>query len=296
MPSRDPRLGIGLMALTMLIFATQDALSRHLAAQANAITINWIRFAFFAAVVLTVSASRAGGIRQVLATETPFLHIARGLALIIQLSIFVYAFTVLGLASAHAVYSVYPLIIVLMSALILGEKVPLARWLAVVAGFCGVLVLLRPGLGVMRPEALLVLFGATIFALYSVLTRMAGRRDRPETSLAYVALVGFLALSLAIPFYWKPLPVQDWGWMALLCVLGSTAHGLLIKVYQLVEANVVQPLAYLQLAFATGYGVVLFGEKPDLWTLVGMAILVLSGAWAARAGNLPAGAKERADP
>ncbi len=70
--------------------------------------------------------------------------------------------------------------------------------------------------------------------------------------------------------------------MALLCVLGSTAHGLLIKVYQLVEANVVQPLAYLQLAFATGYGVLLFGEKPDIWTWVGMAILVLSGAWAAR--------------
>jgi drug/metabolite transporter (DMT)-like permease len=261
MASRDPRLGIFLMALTMLIFATQDALSRHLAAQANAISINWIRFAFFAVVVIAVSIVREGGIREVLATKALGLQILRGLALITQLSIFVYAFTVLGLAEAHAVFSVYPLIVVLMSALILHERVPLVRMLAVGVGFCGVLILLRPGLGVIRVEALLVLFGATIFAIYTVLTR------------------------LVVPFFWKPLPPQDWGWMALLCVFGSTAHGLLIKVYQLAEANVVQPLAYLQLAFATGYGVVLFGETPDLWTWIGMTILVLSCAWAARTGQ-----------
>jgi len=285
MPSRDPRLGIVLMALTMLIFATQDALSRHLAAQANAISVNWIRFAFFAVVVIAVSSVREGGIREVLATKALGLQILRGLALITQLSIFVYAFTVLGLAEAHAVFSVYPLIIVLMSALILHEKVPLVRMLAVGAGFCGVLVLLRPGLGVIRLESLLVLFGAAIFAIYSILTRLVAKHDRPETSVAYVALIGFVALSLVVPFFWKPLPPQDWGWMALLCVFGSTAHGLLIKVYQLAEANVVQPLAYLQLAFATGYGVVLFGETPDLWTWIGMTILVLSGAWAARTSH-----------
>ena len=285
MPSRDPRLGIFLMALTMLIFATQDALSRHLAAQANAISINWIRFAFFAVVVFTVSTLREGGIRKVLATKVLGLQILRGLALITQLSIFVYAFTVLGLAEAHAVFSVYPLIIVLMSALILHERVPLVRLLAVGVGFSGVLILLRPGLGVIRAEALLVLCGATIFAIYSVLTRLVAKHDRPETSVAYVALIGFVALSLVVPFFWKPVPPQDWGWMALLCVLGSTAHGLLVKVYQLVEANVVQPLAYLQLAFATGYGIVLFGETPDVWTWIGMTILVLSGVWAARTGH-----------
>jgi drug/metabolite transporter (DMT)-like permease len=285
MASRDPRLGIFLMALTMLIFATQDALSRHLAAQANAISINWIRFAFFAVVVIAVSIVREGGIREVLATKALGLQILRGLALITQLSIFVYAFTVLGLAEAHAVFSVYPLIVVLMSALILHERVPLVRMLAVGVGFCGVLILLRPGLGVIRVEALLVLFGATIFAIYTVLTRLVSKHDRPETSVAYVALIGFVALSLVVPFFWKPLPPQDWGWMALLCVFGSTAHGLLIKVYQLAEANVVQPLAYLQLAFATGYGVVLFGETPDLWTWIGMTILVLSCAWAARTGQ-----------
>lgn len=285
MPSCNPRLGILLMMLTMLVFATQDALSRYLAVQSNAITINWIRFAFFAGVVVTFFASRAGGLRAVLATNAPGLQLARGLALITQLSIFVYAFTVLGLAEAHAVFSVYPLIIVTMSALILREKVPLLRWVAVGLGFCGVLVLLRPGFGVLHPVALLVLCGATIFALYSVLTRLVARHDKPETSLVYIALIGFLALSLVVPFFWKPVPFRDWGWMALLCVLGSTAHGLLIKIYELVEANVVQPLAYLQLAFATAYGIFLFGERPDLWTWIGMAILILSGAWAARIGR-----------
>lgn len=285
MPSRDPRLGIVLMALTMLIFATQDALSRHLAAQSNAISVNWIRFAFFAGVVLVAAIRRPGGLRQTFSTAVPLLQIARGLALITQLSIFVYAFTVLGLAEAHAVFAVYPLIIVVLSAFFLRETVPPARWLAVLAGFCGVLVLLRPGLGILRPEALLVLCGATIFAVYSVLTRRVARHDRPETNVAYIALIGFLALSAAVPFFWKPVPFADWGWMALLCVLGSLAHGLLIKVYELVEANVVQPLAYLQLAFATAYGVILFGERPDLLTWVGMAILIVSGAWAARSAR-----------
>lgn len=284
--SRNPRLGVLLMCIAMLVFATQDALSRHLAAQSNAVTVNWIRFAFFALVVMGLALRREGGMRALLATPTPGLQIARGVALVAQLCIFVYAFTMVGLAEAHAVFAVYPLIVVALSAILLKERVPLWRWLAVAIGLLGVLVLLRPGFGVMRIEAAAVLCGAGIFALYSIWTRKTARHDSPATNFAYVGLAGFAALSLAVPFFWKPLGGIDWLWMALLCILGVTAHGLLIKVYDLVEANVVQPLAYLQLVFATGFGVVIFGERPDLWTWIGTAILVGAGLWSAVIGGL----------
>jgi drug/metabolite transporter (DMT)-like permease len=272
------------MCVAMLVFATQDALSRHLAAQSNAVTVNWIRFAFFAFVVLTVASRRERGIRGLLRTPTPGLHVARGVALVLQLCIFVFAFTVLGLAEAHAVFAVYPLIVVALSAVLLKERVSFWRWLAVAIGFCGVVVLLRPGMDVLRIEAVAVLCGAGMFALYSIWTRQAAKDDSPATSLAYVGLTGFAALTLVTPFFWKPLSGLDWVWMALLCVLGVIAHGLLIKVYDLVEANVVQPLAYLQLVFATAYGVILFDERPDIWTWAGAAILVATGLWSAMLG------------
>jgi drug/metabolite transporter (DMT)-like permease len=280
MTSRNARLGVLLMMLAMFIFATQDALSRHLAGQSNAVTVNWIRFVFFMAFVLVLAARQPGGLRAVLATRAPVLQVARGIALVAQLSLFVTAFTILGLAESHAVFAVYPLIVIALSALMLGERVPPARWAAVGLGFVGVLVLLRPGTGALRWEASLVLAGAFIFALYSVWTRKVAQSDNAVTSLCYVGLVGCAALSLAVPFYFVPLAGTDWAWMTLLCVLGVTAHGLLIKVYDLVEANVVQPIAYLQLLFATAYGIVLFGERPDAWTWTGMAMLVAAGLWA----------------
>jgi drug/metabolite transporter (DMT)-like permease len=282
MPANTQRLGIGLMIVAMFVFGTQDALSRHLAAESNTITIVWIRYWAFVVFVFALAAMAPGGFRAAVATKHLGLQITRGVALVVQLCMLVQAFTLVGLSESHALFACYPLIVVALSGLVLGEKVPLARWGAVALGLVGVLVILRPGAGVFAPEALLVLGAATIFAAYSVMTRRVGRDDAPTTSLFWTAVAGGVAMSVVAPFFWKPPTGWDWAWMALLCVLGITAHAMLIKVYRLAEANTVQPFAYLQLLFATGYGVLIFGERPDPWTALGAAILIGAGLMSLR--------------
>lgn len=271
------RLGVVLMIVAMLVFATQDALSRHLAAQSNTFTIVWIRYWVFVAFALALAARAQGGFGKAIATKHLGLQITRGVALVVQLCMLVQAFTLLGLSESHALFACYPLIVVALSGLFLRETVPLARWAAVALGLLGVLVILRPGAGVFSPAAFLVLGAAAIFAAYSVLTRHVGRDDSPTTSLFWTAIAGGAVMTLIGPFFWKPLAGWDWALMALLCVFGVTAHALLIKVYQLAEASSVQPFAYLQLLFATGLGIAFFGERPDAFTLVGAVVLIAAG-------------------
>jgi drug/metabolite transporter (DMT)-like permease len=280
-PDRRMRVGIGIMVLAMLVFASQDALSRHLVEVSNASTVVWIRYWFFVIFVLVLAARSEGGLRAVARTNHPWIHVLRGLLLIVQLAIFINAFVLIGLVESHALYAVSPLVIVALSALVLREKVPPVAWLAVVTAALGVLVILQPGRGVFSPYALLVLLGATLFAAYSLLTRYVATRDTPMTNFFYIGIVGFVLMSLVGPFFWAPVPRGEWGWMALLCVFGAASHWLLIRAYEYSPASRLQPFAYLQLAFASAYGVLIFGETLKLTTMIGTAMIVGAGlvAW-----------------
>jgi drug/metabolite transporter (DMT)-like permease len=275
--TQTARLGIGLMVLAMFVFACQDALSRHLVAVSNPVTVIWIRFWFFVVFVLVLASREAGGLRAVARTHHPVLQVLRGVTLIVQLALFIEAFVLIGLVESHALYAVYPLIVVALSALILREHVSLAGWLAVLVAMGGVVILLRPGTGVFSPYALVVLAAASIFAVYSLMTRYVAKRDPPMTSFFYTGVVGFVVVSLAGPFQWAPIPRADWGWMALLAVLGALGHYLLIRAYQASPANRLQPFAYLQLAFASAFGIALFGEDLRLTTVIGTGLIVAAG-------------------
>lgn len=277
MMAQGGRSGIGLMVLAMIVFGAQDALSRHLATQYGIVLILTIRFWFFALFVLGLSARAEGGLRAVAATRRPFLQILRGVALVAQLVLLIQGFVLIGLVETHAIFACYPLIVAVLAAAALGEVVPAARWLAIIAGAAGVLVILQPGAEVFTPAALIVLGAASIFAVYSILTRLVARDDRPQTSFFYTGVVPGLLLSLAAPFVWRPLASGDWGWMALLCVSGALGHYLLIRAYQRTQANLLQPFAYLQLVTASACGVAVFGEALSWTTLLGAAIVVLAG-------------------
>ena len=277
MMGRGGRSGIGLMVLAMIVFGAQDALSRHLAAQYGIVLVLTIRFWFFALFVLALSARAEGGLRAVAATRHPALQVLRGLTLVAQLILLIEGFVRIGLVESHAIFACYPLLVAVLAALVLGEAVPPARWLAIAAGAVGVLIILQPGAGVFTPAALIVLGAASIFATYSILTRLVARHDSPQTSFFYTGIVPGLLLSLAAPFVWRPLDVTDWGWMALLCVSGALGHFLLIRAYQRTQASQLQPFAYLQLVTASALGVIVFGEALSWTTLLGAAIVVLAG-------------------
>ncbi|MCB1329285.1 MAG: DMT family transporter [Maritimibacter sp.] len=275
------RLGIALMIGACFVFAAQDGISRHLAANYNVFMVVMIRYWFFAAFVLVIAARKAGGLRAAAATTQPVLQIVRGLLLITEVCVTVWAFVLLGLIPTHAVFASFPLIIAALSGPVLGEKVGPWRWAAIAVGFLGILVILKPGVAVFDPKALIALAAAFLWAVYGVLTRLAARRDTSATSFFWTGVVGAIGMTLVGIWFWEPMVAPDWGWMLALCVTGVTGHWLLIKCYEVVEASAVQPFAYFQLVFVTLIAITVFGEVLEPNVAVGATMVISAGLVAA---------------
>ena len=271
------RLGIWLMCATSFVFAVQDGISRHLAAEYNVLMIVMIRYWFFAAFVIAIAIRTQGSIRVAAATSQPFLQITRGLLLAAEICVMVFAFVKLGLIESHAIFASYPLLVAALSGPILGETVGWRRWAAIAIGFVGVLVILQPGVGVFSPYAVIPLTSAILFAIYGLLTRYAARRDKAATSFFWTGVVGAIGMTCVGVWFWEPMIGPDWIWMGALCITGVTGHFLLIKTYEVAEASAVQPFAYLQLVFATSIGISIFGEKLESNVTIGACIVVAAG-------------------
>jgi drug/metabolite transporter (DMT)-like permease len=273
----DPRLGIALMAAVSFVFSVQDALSRHLAEASNTLMIVTVRFWFFALFVILIARAQSGSLRAAARTEQPGVQVVRGLLLVAEVCLLVWAFTGLGLAASHAIFAASPLIVAALSGPLLGERLGWRRWAAIATGFVGILVILRPGAAVFSPMTALPLASALMWALYVILTRRVQRTDSAATSFFWTGVVGAMAMTPLGLLSWEPMSGADWGWMGALCLTACLAHWLLIKTYEVAEASSVQPFAYLQLVFATGMGVLVFGERLEVTTVVGSVIVVGAG-------------------
>ena len=271
------KLGIWLMISATFVFALQDGVSRHLASNYNVLMVIMIRFWFFAAFVIAVALRQPGGVRKVAATKQPWLQALRGVLLAVEICITVVSFVLLGLVETHAIFVIYPLMVAALSGPVLGEQVGWRRWLAIGAGFIGVLVVLQPGYGVFSPVALIPLAGAVGFAFYGLLTRYVARQDSTATSFFWTGTAGALAMTCVGIWFWEPMTIRDWGWMAVLSVTGLFAHWLLIRCYEVAEASVVQPFAYFQLMFVSVIGLTVFGETLRLNVAIGAVIVVVAG-------------------
>lgn len=280
MTEQSNRLGIYLMVLTTLVFAAQDGISRHLAESYNTLMVVMIRYWFFAAFVVAVAVRKAGGLRAAAATRQPVLQAFRGVLLAAEICVAVQGFVWLGLVESHAIFATYPLLIAALAGPILGEKAGWRRWLAIFAGFVGMLIILRPGMGVFDPLAIIPLVSATMFALYGILTRFAARLDSTATSFFWTGTVGALVMTAVGLPNWQPMTPPDWGWMLALCITGATGHWLLIRCYEVAEASAVQPFAYFQLVFAAAIGILVFGETVEANLVIGAAIIVSAGVFA----------------
>ena len=277
MTDQNTRLGIGLMVLTTFIFAVQDGISRHLAAEYNVFMVVMIRYWFFAAFVMSVAARRAGGLRAAAATSQPLMQGFRAVLLVAEICVMVYGFTLLGLVESHAVFAAYPLLIAALSGPILGERVGWRRWVAIAVGFIGVTIILEPGFGVFQPAAVVPFIAALMFALYGLLTRFVARCDNAATSFFWTGTVGSVAMTAVGAWFWEPMTGPDWAWMGALCVTGAAGHYTLIKCYEVAEASAVQPFAYLQLVFASTLGILVFSETIRLNVALGAALIVGAG-------------------
>lgn len=293
MTEQNTRAGILLMIATTLVFALQDGFSRHLAGEYNVIMVVMLRYWFFAVFVMVLAARKAGGLRAAARTRQPWLQALRAVLLVAEICVAILAFVVLGLVESHAIFAAYPLLVAALSGPILGERVGWRRWLAIAAGFAGILVILQPGTGTFAPGSLIALVSALMFALYALLTRYAARQDRTETSFFWTGTVGAAVITVVGIWYLEPMHGIDWLFMGILCLTGASGHWLLIRAYELAEASAVQPFAYLQLVFATLIGVTVFGEPLRANVVLGAGIIIAAGLftlWRERQVSRPAAA------
>jgi drug/metabolite transporter (DMT)-like permease len=274
---QDNRSGMTFMIITMVIFAIQDGISRHLATEYNVLMIVMIRYWFFAAFVIALAYRQAGSIRAAAATKQPIVQAFRGVLLAAEVCVMVLAFVQLGLVESHAIFASYPLIVAALSGPILGEKVGRARWMAIFLGFCGVIIILRPQETIFAPTAFIPLASAMMFALYALLNRYVARQDSPATSFFWTGTAGAILMTIIGIWYWEPMTQPDWGWMIALCITGAAGHYTLIKAYALSEASAIQPFAYFQLVFASLIGIWIFGETLSPQVMLGAFIVIFAG-------------------
>jgi drug/metabolite transporter (DMT)-like permease len=278
--SRDPRLGIWLMIAAVATFAAQDGFSRYLAETYNTLMIVMIRYWVFAGFVMVLAMRRPEGPRAAIRSTRLWAHLVRGTLLVAEVCMIVWGYTMIGLIESHAVFAICPLLIVALSGPILGERISWQRWAAVGAGMIGVVVILRPGMGVFSWPALLPLASAFFFAMYSVLTRLTTRDEATFPAFFWPAVIGAGLMTIAGVPNLEPVAPRDVLYLTCYCLLCVLSHWLLLKCYQVTEAARVQPYAYLQIVFVTIIGIVIYGEVLAWPVAIGTAIIVAAGLYA----------------
>jgi drug/metabolite transporter (DMT)-like permease len=275
---RTTALGIALMVLAMMLLASMDATAKYLVRDYTIVQILWVRFVIFLAVALALARRR--GIRRTFASRRWKLQVVRSLVLLAEAAAFILSFSLLPLADVHAVAAAAPLIATALAVPVLGERVGRHRWAAVAIGLIGVLMIVRPGTGAMDWAAAAPLAAAFLWALYQILVRKVGLTDSVTTTTLYTALVGLVALSLAVPFVWRAPDTDAWLLLGLVGVLGSAGHVVLFKALELAPASALQPFAYMLMVWAAVMGFLVFGYVPDLMTIAGAAVVVAGGLYA----------------
>lgn len=291
-PSREPRrVASGLLTdaagrqavirvlVVMLLFAGYDALSKYLAPHYPIPQLLWARSAVHVLLMLVLFGGRMrlGLVR----TRRPLLQIFRALMLFSVSFLVMLGLRRIPLAETTAIIFLTPLLVTALSAPVLKEKVEAGQWGAVLLGFAGVLLIVRPGASVFEPAVLLPLLGAVCYSLYQILTRRFSGAENPVTTHFYTGLVGLVAASVA----WQPdWVIPDWQaacLMAGLGILAGVGHYLLVQAFQHVGPATVAPFSYTQLAWAVLFGYLFFGEMPDVWSLIGILVIAGSGLFVA---------------
>jgi len=276
--ARSRLIGIGLILLALFCFAILDTSAKWLTGKLTTVEIVWARYAgAFLLSFVVVNPWTAPGLMR---TNRPWLQIIRSALLFASTFLNFVALRYLQLDQTSSLMFSMPFFVALLAGPLLGEWIGLRRWIAVVVGFAGVLIITRPGLGGIHPAALLSLIGSVSYALYNILTRVLAAHDSTATTLFYTALVGFIAASIPLPAFWT-MPTDPWVIFAMLVVgaFGWIGHWFLIIAHRYAPAPVLAPFVYFQIVWMATAGFLVFGDVPSSWTLAGVAVVIASGLY-----------------
>jgi len=269
--------GIFLYCSAVFLFVVMDSIVAYANRTYDPLQVVWARY-FFHFVLLTLFFAPKHGL-NLAKTAKPKLQVFRSMLLLGATACFFTALAYVPLADAAAMGTTSPIFVTVLSVLILGEKVSFRRWAAVLVGFTGALIILRPGLGVMHPAMLLVVGMAVFYASYQIATRKLAGVDSAQTTIFYTSLVGTAVMSFIAPFNWTSPDLFGWGMLALIGLIGGVSHFIIILAFSYTTASNAAPFAYTQLIWATLFGFIFFGKFPDNFTIIGAVIIVCSGLY-----------------
>jgi drug/metabolite transporter (DMT)-like permease len=289
MPSpQHPARGIALLLLATVFFVLLDATAKHLASRWPVPLLVWVRYTTHCALMIVLLGPRLRW--RLLATERPGRQIVRALLLLATTLCIMTALGRMPLAETTAVAFAAPVLVVLLARPLLGEKIGALRWVAVLIGFAGVLLIARPGGGLSATGLAWAGAGAVFLALYQILTRQLSAGENALTMLFYTALVGSLVMTPWLPWIWGGPPPEGLEWVLVLGmgVFGGCGHFLLIRAFREAPASLLSPFSYAQIPVATLFGWVVFQHTPSAEAFVGMAVIAAAGvllAWDSRPGG-----------
>lgn len=282
--TEQPIKGIALICLAVLLFASGDAMSKYLSALYPIVIVVWARYVVHTLLMLVVFVPQTG-LTAVIRTRRPGLQLARALSLMGTSLFFITGLRYIPLAEATAVNFLAPLLVTALSVPLLGERVTRNQWLAVLAGFVGVLIVVRPGGALFTPAILLPLCSALCFGFYQLLTRKLSGVDSPTTSNFLTGILNSLIMTALLPFFWT---TPTWGhalFMVGLGTCGMLGHMLLTQAFRHAAPAMLAPFSYGQILFALMFGYLIFDHTPDVYGILGIAVICLSGlavAWGQR--------------
>jgi drug/metabolite transporter (DMT)-like permease len=274
-----PLIGIALLLAATVFFSLSDAMAKSLVDTLPAIEIAWVRYLVFTSAALVWIVRQPAGARR---TRRPGLQVVRGISVVGSALCFILALGSLPLAEASAVNFASPLFITVLAIPFLGELVDARAWLAVLAGFGGVLIVVRPGTAGFHPGTMLVVASCLLWAIGMIVSRRMGAAGRPAVTLAWTALTGLALLTVLVPFVWVPLGAAQVGRLIVLGVVASSAQFCVVAAYRLGPASVLAPISYCQLIWSALLSWRVFGAAPDAPTIAGALVIVAGSLYSMR--------------
>lgn len=273
-----PALAILMILITGGVLAGMDVTAKYLALNLPIVMVVWGRYFFHTALTFSIYAAKRRSL-DFLRAQRPGLQMIRAAALFGATSFLYVGITLMPLGDAASIQFFAPVLVTVLSGLFLGEHVGPRRIAAVAVAFVGVLLVARPGSGVLGWTALLPLAAAVLLALYMVMTRVIRAKDNPNATTFYSTAFGAVILTAIVPFHWQAPTLFEWLLMLTMGTAGAVGHFLLIKAFHSAEASMLAPFTYSQVVAAILWGLFIFGEVPSVWTTCGATLIIGSGIY-----------------
>ena len=257
-----------------------DGFAKYLSSTLPVLQITWSRYFFTVVIVLPIMLIFFR--KNLTWTEQPKLQLIRGLLLFCANILFFYSISIISLAKALTLAFIAPLIVTALSPFLLGEKVGFRRWAAVVTGFVGSLIVIRPGFVELNLASIAALGTGVLYGFYLIITRKLHDADNPLLTLLLTGIVGAILGTMIIPTVWVQPTITEWYMMFAIGFFASIGHLFLILSLKYADASKLAPFSYFEIVTNIIIGYFFFNHFPDYWHLLGLCIIISSGIYILR--------------